>query len=73
MVPTNRTISRTDFFYLDEEKRELNVIVFFPEGEMVVIRGYKPTKNQKTIPLSHVILKMLTLKPTTLKNRMLKL
>ena len=63
----------TQIIGLDKEKRELNVIVFSPGGELGVIRGYKPTKNQKTIPLSHVILKTQTLKPTTLKNRMFKL
>jgi hypothetical protein len=46
-----------------EEKREFNVIVLSPGGELCFIRGCKPTKNQKIIPLSHVIIKIQSLKP----------
>ncbi len=56
-----------------EEKGEFNVIVLSPGGKLCFIRGYKPTKNQKIIPLSHVIIKIQSLKPTTLRNRIFKL
>jgi hypothetical protein len=63
----------TQIVSLDEEKREFNVNVLSPGGELGFIRGYKPTNNQKVIPLSHVIIKIQSLKPTTLRNRIFKL
>ncbi|EFX75283.1 hypothetical protein DAPPUDRAFT_108106 [Daphnia pulex] len=63
----------TQIVSLDEEKREFNVNVLSPGGELGFIREYKSTNNQKVIPLSHVIIKIQSLKPTTLRNRIFKL
>ncbi|KZS08330.1 Cc8L18.2-like protein [Daphnia magna] len=44
----------TQIVGLDEDKREFNVIVLYPGGELGLIRGYKPTtKNYSFVTCSH--------------------
>lgn len=71
--PTNKYWYVTQICSLDEANKEFNVILMSPGGESGFAQGYKPTRNHKIIPLSHVLVKITTLKPTTVRNRLFKL
>lgn len=58
----------TQIISLEASKKEFYVTLLSPGGESGLIRGYKPTNTKKYIPLSHVLLKIKILKPTTVKK-----
>ena len=58
---------------LDQPTKTFIVALMSPSGESGFIRGYKPTNNQRNIPLSHVLSKINTLRATTVRNRIFKI